>query len=275
MDEPNNADNSEHDVASDTAVAAEGRAQHEDGDIRLIGQFHHSQPAIAAPIFVEATGRVATHNDDRLVDQISSSTSISMRNMLRQGHRDEFSVRNERRGPAPLQSLYGDGTPIRNRARLHETKHHRRDHHSRTQVTQSHSERRPPPQQVPASQVIVPSSIITNPASLRRYRHGIRRAAHSVQREFAQQVSRQLEALEKTFQEAVQHSDPEPHDIMETTEIRNLQQLATTSRPNQRCSSNMGISSNCQIRAVGGYDGDNDDDTSDGDMETAKRKRSE
>lgn len=273
MDEPYHADNSEHDAASDVAVAAEGQAQHEDGDIRLIGQFRqHVQPAIDAPIFVEATDRiVAAHDDDRLVNQRSSSTSISMRNMLRQRHRDESSVRNQRRLPTPLQNHDDDGNPIRNRAQFHETQQQRRDHHSRTQGTRSRSEQRPP-----LASHVVPSSTITDPTSLTRHRKGIRRAAQSVQREFAQQVSRQLEALEKTFQEAVQHSDPERYDDnTETTGTSNQQQLASTSRLNQRCSTNLGINSNCQTRTVSGYDGDNDDETSDEERETTKRKRSE
>jgi hypothetical protein len=92
-------------------------------------------------------------------------------------------------------------------------------------------------------------------------------------------VSRQLEALEKTFQEAVQHSDPElHHDILDEAATSNQPQHTSTSRLDQRSSSNLRISSNCQTRIVSGYDGDNDDDdddTSDGDKEAAQRKCSE
>ena len=281
MDQPHNDENSEQDVASDIAVAAEGRAHDEDGDIPLVGQPNHqTPPAVAAPIFVEATGRrVTARIDDRLVNQGSNSTSISMRNMLQHRDRDQSSIRLHSRVPIPLQYHVDDGNPFRNRARFHATQQQRRDHHSRTQVTRSNYERRPPPLQVPASHGTVPSSIITNPASLRRYRKGIHRAAQSVQREFAQQVSRQLEALEKTFQEAVQHSDPElHHDILDEAATSNQPQHTSTSRLDQRSSSNLRISSNCQTRIVSGYDGDNDDDdddTSDGDKEAAQRKCSE
>ena len=81
-------------------------------------------------------------------------------------------------------------------------------------------------------------------------------AAHSVQREFAQQVSRQLVALEQTFREAMRERD----DDVRGTEVDD-----DGMKPG--CSYS---ESNIQSGLTTGYDGDGDDD--DSSSETAQKE---
>lgn len=83
-------------------------------------------------------------------------------------------------------------------------------------------------------------------------------AAHSVQREFAQQVSRQLVALEQTFREAMRERDDD---------VRGAEVDDDGKKPG--CSYS---ESNIQSGLTTGYDGDGDDDDSSSEDKTAQKE---
>jgi hypothetical protein len=78
----------------------------------------------------------------------------------------------------------------------------------------------------------------------------IQLAAHSVQREFAQQVSQQLVALEQTYREAMRERDDD--DDVKSREVDDECMRPGRSFPE----------SNNQSGMINGYDGDGDDDDS-------------
>ena len=88
----------------------------------------------------------------------------------------------------------------------------------------------------------------------------IQLAAHSVQREFAQQVSQQLVALEQTYREAMRERDD---DVIKSGEVDD--ECRKPGRGYPESSNESGI--------MNGYDGDGDDDDSSAGYDTAKQPR--
>ena len=285
MNETNHAADSNQGIASDVEVvaevAAEGPPQDEEiaGQLIIVEQHRRDQPTIGAPILVEATdGSLMGQSNDRFVNRTSIVTASSMNTMLRQLQGQP--PQEQHRVAEHLPAAHENRHPIRNRARFHrkQQKQQAHGHQSSSHLAQRHSERRQAQHEPHSHHNIASIRNIGQPTSLERRREewAIRRAAHNVQREFAQQVSHQLEALENTFREAVQRIDPERHDDDVETNVRNNQRHgASTNQLSQGSPPYLGSSIACRTRTISGYDGDNeDDDASDGGSETAKRHRS-